>query len=96
MITTKRQGYLQVYLQTLCPPEVMDNFLLQLQAMDIQPEYEVRHQDFREYEFSYRDTRMIIQYDAFVGICLYAESLERATEAEEEKLLRLAHLLLGA
>lgn len=85
-----------MYLQTLCPPEVMDSFLLQLQAMDIQPEYEVRHGDFREYEFCYEGTRMVIQYDAFVGICLYADSLENATAAEEEKLLRLADLLLGA
>lgn len=93
MITTKRHGYLQVYLQTLCPPEIMDDFLIQLEELGITPGYEVKQQDFREYEFLYEETLMVIQYDAFLGICMYLNDMENATAGEEDRLLRLAAIL---
>lgn len=94
MITTRQHGYLQVFLQTLCPPEMMDKLLNRLEAMGVTPGYEVKGHDLREYELLYENARLVIQYDTFVGICLYPDAMEDVTAAEEEKMLRLAAILM--
>lgn len=95
MIKTKRQGYLQIYLAALCAPTAFEHLVELMQnTLGIVLEHEINNFDFVEYEFEYHNHVLVLQYDMFVGVCVYLNDLEDATPEQETILEAFAEQLV--
>lgn len=96
MTPTRRNGYLEIYIQYLCPPDVVMELMQRIKMLeDVVVEDEHQEYDFYEAEILYQNELLILQYDMNIGISLYHPEMSEATKVQEEILEEFAKYISG-
>ncbi len=94
MITSRKYGFLQVYILPLCPPSTYELVVDYLQnETGLEMDIEVNEYDRKEIEISYRQHTIVLQYDLALGLSVYPITLEQASLDQEDATLALATLI---
>jgi hypothetical protein len=91
MTPTRRNGYLEIYIQYLCPPDVVMELMQKIKMQSgVVVEDEHQEFDFYEAEILYQSELIILQYDMSIGISVYHPEMSDATPAQEKILEQFA------